>query len=192
MTGPVKTRLIAVIDTETNWNNEVMSIGIVLSDDEKFEPVDYRYYILSPEYLGGGMFSDVLFLKDSSYTKICTREEAMRSILEYFEIYGVDRIFAYNAGFDKGHLHELAEIRWFDIMKIAAYRQFNRFIPSCAPCCRTGKMKSSYGVQSMVRILSGISDYCETHNALVDALDELQIMRLLKLGICVYEENAEI
>lgn len=27
----------AVIDTETNWNNEVMSIGVVIDDDERFD-----------------------------------------------------------------------------------------------------------------------------------------------------------
>ena len=32
----VERKMIAVIDTETNWNNEMMSIGIVLSKEDDF------------------------------------------------------------------------------------------------------------------------------------------------------------
>ena len=30
----------AVIDTETNWNNEVMSIGVVIAEKDTFKKVD--------------------------------------------------------------------------------------------------------------------------------------------------------
>ena len=36
----------AVIDTETNWNDEVMSIGAVVADSETKEKVDSIYYII--------------------------------------------------------------------------------------------------------------------------------------------------
>ncbi len=52
-------------------------------------------------------------------------------------------------------------------------------------------MKCSYGVEAMLRLLTGASAYSETHNALEDAIDELHIMRLLPHGIEIYE-NAEI
>ena len=32
----------AVIDTETNWENEVMSIGIVIAEDGVFEAIDSK------------------------------------------------------------------------------------------------------------------------------------------------------
>ena len=35
----------AVIDTETNWENEVMSAGIVIAEDGTFEPLCYKYII---------------------------------------------------------------------------------------------------------------------------------------------------
>ena len=47
-------------------------------------------------------------------------------------------------------------------------------------------MKRGYGVESMLRMLSGNCTYRETHNALFDALDELEIVRLLGLGIHEY------
>ena len=66
-----------------------------------------------------------------------------------------------------------------DIMRLAAYRQFNPCIPSDAECFSTGRMKRGYGVEPMLRMLSGRRSYYETHNALHDAMDELEIMRLL-------------
>ena len=35
--------MFAVIDTETTYADEVMSIGIVMADEETFRPVDARY-----------------------------------------------------------------------------------------------------------------------------------------------------
>ena len=43
----------AVIDTETNWNDEVMSIGVVVADSETKQKVDSIYYIIDPEYRVG-------------------------------------------------------------------------------------------------------------------------------------------
>ncbi|MBK5245441.1 MAG: hypothetical protein JJE18_10630, partial [Eubacteriaceae bacterium] len=45
----------AVIDTETTWDDAVMSIGIVIADSVTFELVDKRYYILTPFKDHGGM-----------------------------------------------------------------------------------------------------------------------------------------
>lgn len=44
----------AVIDTETNWNDAVMSIGVVVADSETIDSV---YYIITPEYKVGGISS---------------------------------------------------------------------------------------------------------------------------------------
>lgn len=44
-----KMEYIAVIDTETNWNDEVMSIGVVIAN-QKYKMMDSRYYIISPAY----------------------------------------------------------------------------------------------------------------------------------------------
>ena len=64
-------------------------------------------------------------------------------------------------------------------MRLAAYRQSNPKIPADADLCSTGRLKRGYGVESMLRLLSGNHTYHETHNAYFDAMEELQIMRLL-------------
>lgn len=96
------------------------------------------------------------------------------------------RLFAYNASFDKNLLHELAAFSWFDIMRIAAYRQYNDKIPANVECCKTGKMKRDYGVEPMMQLLSGNRKYMEIHNALFDAIDELEIMKLLGKDLSEY------
>lgn len=169
----------AVIDTETNWEDQVMSIGTVIADENTFRPVDAKYHILPQECAVGGMFYDALFLKTPVKPIPCTREEAMADLSGWLSQAGITSLFAYNACFDRNHLPELGHFSWYDIMRIAIYRQHNPKIPTCADCYSTGRMKRGYGVESMLRLLSGNAAYRETHNALFDALDELEIVRLL-------------
>ena len=176
----------AVIDTETNWADQVMSIGTVIADADTFQPVAVKYHILPEECAVGGMFYDALFLDTPVKPILCTREEAMADLSRWLCRYDVTSLFAYNAGFDRNHLPELRYFDWYDIMRFAIYRQHNPKIPACADCYSTGRMKRGYGVESMLRMLSGNCTYRETHNALFDALDELEIVRLLGLGIHEY------
>lgn len=175
----------AVIDTETNWSDRVMSIGTVIADTETMQPLDARYHVLTPEYTVGGMFESTLFLDSPVPPVLCTREEALRELTAWFSQHGIRAVFAYNACFDRNHLPELGHYAWYDIMRLAAYRQHNPCIPADAPCCSTGRLRRGYGVEPMLRMLSG-SAYCETHNAIRDAMDELQIMQLLRIPIADY------
>ena len=170
---------IAVIDTETNWSDKVMSIGTVIADGDTFRVVASKYHVLPSACRSGGMYYDALFLKTPVSPIRCTRREAMADLRSWFAQYGVTSIFAYNANFDHTHLSELKKFRWHDIMRLAAYRQHNPKIPATAELCRTGRLKRGYGVEPMLQMLSGNCSYRETHNALLDALDELEIMRLL-------------
>lgn len=89
------------------------------------------------------------------------------------------KLFAYNASFDKRHLPEYSEYEWYDIMRLAAYRQYNHAIPNSADCYQTGKLKRGYGVEEILKLLTKNRRYSETHNAVLDAEDELKIMQLL-------------
>lgn len=183
--------MFAVIDTETTWSDEVMSIGVVLSDFGGFRLADKRYYILTPYKDHGGMYTAALYVNGIKPDLECSRAAAMRDLRDFLERGGVTEMFAYNALFDYRHLPELQYLRWYDIMKLAAYRQFNPKIPDGAECYRTGRLKSGYGVEAVCRMLSGNARYRELHNALTDAADELEIMRMLGHGAAVYS-NAEI
>lgn len=117
---------------------------------------------------------------------ISCRKQALKEIRQRLDNYGVRKLFAYNASFDKKHLPEYAVYEWYDIMRLAAYRQYNRAIPASADCCKTGKLKSGYSVENILKMLSGNKKYNETHNAALDAEDELHIMQLLGHKISEY------
>ncbi len=168
-----------VIDTETTWDDEVMSIGAVVADSHTMSLVETKYYIIDPEYKHGGMFSYVLKHPKAGKPIICKRSSVMDDLLNCSTRHNVSEVFAYNANFDRCHLPELSGFHWHDIMKLAAYRQYNQAIPDNAPICSTGRLKSGYGVEPILRLLSGNCGYSETHNALLDAIDELKIMTLL-------------
>lgn len=169
----------AVIDTETTWDDEVMSVGIVIADSASFELIDSRYYILTPYKQQGGMYSHALYSNGLKPHAECTRKEAMAETNRFLSRHGIQAMFAYNAAFDCRHLPELHHLHWYDIMKVAAYRQHNPRIPASANCCQTGRLKRDFGVESIYRLLSGDPGYCELHNALTDAIDELAILKLL-------------
>lgn len=180
---------IAVIDTETNWYDRIMSIGIVIADAATYEPLVYKYYVLEKEALRGGMFEAALFLSGLAMEPEITRHDAMTSVSDFLLAHDVCGIFAYNAVFDCGHMPELSSFHWYDIMRLAAYRQYNAVIPPYAECCNTGRLKRGYGVEPMYRLLANNPDYFETHNALYDALDELKIMQMLGHPIDTYEKT---
>ena len=76
--------MFAVIDTETTYADEVMSIGIVMADEETFRPVDARYYIIAPAYQTGGMFSHVLQRTEHCTLpfaqRVCSRRDALEDL----------------------------------------------------------------------------------------------------------------
>lgn len=177
---------IAVIDTETNWHDEVMSVGVAIADQKSFRCVDRRYYIIEPECRVGGYFSGVMYkCQDRPFE--AERDTVLNAVRKYLDGFGVSKIFAYNGKFDVGHLPELADYEWYDIMRLAAYRQYNSAIPASAECCKTGRLKRDYGVEPIMRMLTGNVRYSEVHNAVLDAVDELKIMELLGHEIEAYE-----
>jgi hypothetical protein len=176
----------AVIDTETSWRDQVMSIGTVIADSGSFQLLDARYHVLPEEYAIGGMYENAVFMDTPMPPIQCSRADALRDIKGWLRSHGVTALFAYNACFDRNHLPELCTFAWHDIMRLAAYRQHNPCIPADAPCCATGRMKRGYGVEAMLRILSGNCTYRETHNAIFDAMDELEVMRLLAHPLDAY------
>ena len=203
-----QTDLFAVIDTETNWHDEVMSLGVAIADKTTFKCLETRYYIFEQEARVGGMYSSVLYkcanttasanrngatLGTAQTTTAATspitaaRATAMADLSDYLSSHGITSIYAYNAKFDCGHLPELQDYNWYDIMRIAAYKQFNKSIPDAAPCCKTGRLKSNYGVEPITRMLTGNSRYYEVHNAVADAVDELRIVELLGLPLTAYD-----
>lgn len=174
----------AVIDTETNWDNDVMSIGIVIAEDGQFEAIDSKYIIFDEAARIGGMYTYAMLIKGQN-PELLKKKKAIETIKDFLDSHGVRALFAYNASFDARCLSELNEYYWHDILKLAAYKQHNPSIPASAQCCRTGRLKSGYKVEDIL-CMFGEDDYTELHNALTDAMDELRIMNYLKHSIKNY------
>lgn len=81
----------AVIDTETNWDDEVMSIGVVIADSETKKKIDSIYYIIDPEYRVGGMYSDELWFNKKN-TCVANRKQALKEIKRWLDVYGVQKL----------------------------------------------------------------------------------------------------
>ena len=143
----------AVIDTETNWADQVMSIGTVIADADTFVLITAKYHILPIECEIGGMYESTLFIETPVQPILCTRAEAIADLRAWFGQHEVRSIFAYNACFDRNHLPELRDFDWYDIMRIAAYRQHNPKIPANADCCSTGRLKRGYFIFLLNRTL---------------------------------------
>ena len=85
MTNNEENSYFAVIDTETNWDNEVMSIGIAVADSKSFDLKATKYYILTPECNVGGMFSFVLEMKKIKVDMKNSRKKVISDIIQIFE-----------------------------------------------------------------------------------------------------------
>lgn len=185
----VSTKFV-VIDTETNFDDEVMPIGLVLSDED-YRPIDTRYYVIRPEHQKPSMYGSRLFVQDSPYI-IDSRSVVISRLREWLSSNGVTGIFAYNASFDKKHLPELSDYKWFDIMRIASYKNHNKYITEGMEVTSGGRLVRNYGVECMIRLIDKDGDYEEVHNALIDAEDELWIMNKLERPLSYYAKYAEL
>ena len=185
MTQSLHGARVAVLDTETNWDDEVMSLGIAIAGASSFYLEKVAYYIFPSAARRGGLFEAMLSLYGDRACRL-ERAEGMAALDALLRRYGVRSVFAYNARFDAARLPELGGYQWFDIMRIAAYRQYNPHIPPGADCCVSGRLRRGFGVEPILRMITADDAYRETHNALRDALDELKIMQLLGLPLEAY------
>ncbi|MDW2906243.1 hypothetical protein R7V41_00710 [Mesomycoplasma ovipneumoniae] len=179
---------IAVIDVETNYDNEVFSVGVVIADSADFQWFDKEYWIIENNLKVGGMYARNIwaplpleFREEINVVK--TRQEMIAQLIHFLKSYEVKNWFSYTK-FDFRHLPELHKsFEHNDISIFAKSKQFNKHIPLNAELTKNGDLKSGWNAQNIYRMLTKDQSYIETHNALLDAMDELRIMELLGLDI---------
>lgn len=174
----------AVIDTETNMQDEVISLGLVVADCDTIMPVGKYYFVFHPECCKESIFASSLYIvTDVDVNKFKgLRPDCMVYAKQILDGFKVKDIFAYNARFDRNHLPEMQSYNWYDIIRLSAYKEFNKFITDDHEVHpRSGKLKRGYGVEPIYRLVTGDQSYREKHNGYTDAIDELCIMRSLGL-----------
>lgn len=176
----------AVIDVETNYSNEPMSVGVVISNCN-FEVIDSVYFAITPEIYDGGMFSGQLRFDTIPYIK-STKKRTIEIIQLALAKYGVKYVFAYNSSFDSKCLKELNN-EWCDIVSTVAYKQYNPLLngKNEIPFSNTGRLKK-YSFETVMK-LTVDNNYCETHNALLDAVDELFLMCNTNMDVNCFIKN---
>lgn len=179
---------IVVIDVETNYQNEVFSIGVVIADSTNFKSIDKKYWIIKNNLKVGGMYArNILaplpleFREETIFLE--TRKEMIVYLIKFLKYYEVKNWFSYTK-FDFRHLPELHKsFKHNDISIFAKNKQFNKYIPLNAETSKNGDLKRGWKAEDIYRMLTKDENYFETHNALLDAIDELRIMELLNLDI---------
>lgn len=178
---------IAVIDVETNYQNEVFSVGVVIADSTNFKSIDKKYWIIKNNWIGGMYTRNILaplspkFREETIFLK--TRKEMIVQLIYFLKSNEVKNWFSYTK-FDFRHLPELHKsFKHNDISIFAKNKQFNKYIPLNAETSKNGDLKRGWKAEDIYRMLTKDENYFETHNALLDAMDELRIMELLNLDI---------
>lgn len=178
----------AIIDTETTYMERLMSIGVIIVDKETFR-IKGRYYgIVDQKYRDHGYYDQALYIISPTHTG--SEYTILSNIGEILVKEGIQTICSYNAAFDKKHLPGFSHFEWVDIMKTAAYVQYNPLIPENMEKCGTGRLKTGYGVEGIMQIIKG-KNYTETHNALCDAVDELTIMKAISTDLDTFIINSD-
>ncbi|MDW2891377.1 AAA family ATPase [Mesomycoplasma ovipneumoniae] len=179
---------IAVIDVETNYDSEIFSVGVVIADSTNFKLIAKKYWIIENNLKVGGKYaSNVWFPLPFEFKEetivVQTREKMIVHLINFLKYYEVKNWFSYTK-YDFWHLPELHEsFEYNDISIVAKNKQFNKYIPLNAETTKNGDLKRGWKVENIYRMVTKNENYLETHNALLDAIDELRIMELLNLDI---------
>lgn len=167
-----------------------MTVGAVVANED-FEIQDMIYLMSFGAYMQGGLYKDRVYKTSLCPNKMHTNE-MIAQIRDFYDKNNCEMVFAYNASFDKKLITSLPQDQWYDILKIAAYKQFNPYLPEDEEYCGTGRLKKDYNAERLYKLLSGNAGYKEMHNAFQDACDELAIMRMMKVPLDVYKQNARV
>lgn len=172
----------AVVDTEANFQNELMSVGMLIVQKKDLAVKEEYYAMITPACNKAAMYSSSLKYQSEvgeHWNQLITNEKAaMRAILKVLQERHIRVVFAFSAGFDQKMLPVLHDFIWCDIMDIALYKQHNSRLPVKASFYGTGRLKRGGSVEGLLRMMDN-PRYQETHNALQDAKDELRIMELI-------------
>nr|WP_233750257.1 AAA family ATPase [Mycoplasmopsis agalactiae] len=105
---------IAVIDVETNFFNEVVSIGVAIADKNNFKLVDQNYWLIGEREQSPSMYSNAYHIPElekygiKDYV-VDTYDEAIEKLIEFLDYYNISDWFSYTK-FDHRYLPELHDL----------------------------------------------------------------------------------
>lgn len=202
---PEISNCVAVIDVETTWRDEVMSIGAVIVDtQDKYRILEIAYWLVTPFCYQPAMFSraiDLSMVKERSFfykkgnrvldsvtEKEDSFEKCIAGLQALLDCHDVSSCFAYNGHFDKRHLLDIDGVAWFDLVVPFTSYDLNPYIssqkipPENLGVGKAGlRLVKEYSFFNIMRYIPGCKRYYETHNGCVDAFEEAMAMQMMKL-----------
>lgn len=165
---------VAVLRTMTNSEGSLCAVGVVITNTADWRPIAEYRYVIAPEAETADQ--DVLFLpveKDCICTS-CRSEHLLFRLKQMLSEEKVQYIVSY--GSSARFFLPGIDLPWLDIQNVSAYRKYNPFIPKKAKLYRNGRMKSGYGMEAMMRIVTGDKSYIRTGNPVRDCEADLCIL----------------
>jgi hypothetical protein len=182
----INLQTIAIIDTKTNYIDNAISVGVAIVNTNNWQLQQAQYYLISPELINNHQYDNlnIAHVYKSYFGQLSDVENHIRKLLSD---YNVTNIYAYNATFVFQSLPGLQLYFWYDIMKIAAYKQYNKYLPQNIEYLENGRIKYGYGIKNIMEYLTQ-TYFFYTNHALYDVLDEIRIMKMLELNIEEYNQ----
>ena len=109
-------------------------------------------------------------------------ENHIRKLLNKYKI---TNIYTYNGIFIFKKLPGLKQYHWYDIIKVAAYKQYNYKLLDNLPFREDGRLLCNCSIKEIMQILTKTYFYYTDH-ALYDTFDIARIMSLINLPIEQY------
>ena len=175
---------VAIIDTKTNYLGNAISIGVAIVNAQ-FEIQQAQYYLIPEELMNEHASKDdydIVHVYKTYYGRLFDCQNHIRTILNQ---YNITNIYAYNAFYVKQTLPEMNNYNWFDVARIATYKQYNHKIPINTKCDENGQLLR-YTLSNVMELMTN-GYYRYVNHALYNALDIIQLMKYIGLSIDKYE-----
>lgn len=178
--------IIAIIDAKLNFIDEIISIGIAIVDAKTFEIKTAEYFLVPEELIIDGFNNGNITIAHTYQTYFGAHKDIENHIRKLLNQYNITNIYTFNGKFIYSKLTGLQKYHWYDIMKVAAYKQYNYKLPDNLMFNDQGRLLYKCNIKDLMEILTKTYFYYTNH-ALYDVLDETKMMKLLDLNINVYD-----
>ena len=177
--------VIAIIDAKLNFIDEIISIGIAIVDAKTFKVKTAEYFLVPEELIIDGFNNDNITIAHTYQTYFGAHKDIENHIRKLLNQYNITNIYTFNGKFIYRKLAGLQKYHWYDIIKVAAYKQYNYKLPDNLMFNDQGRLLYKCNIKDLMEILTKTYFYYTNH-ALYDTLDIARMMSLIDLPIEQY------
>ena len=177
---------IAILDAKTNFIDNIISIGVSIVNAKTFEVKTAEYFLIPEELIVDGLNNNNVNIHHIYKTYFGAQKDVENHIRKLLNQYGITNIYTFNGKFIYKQLTGLQNYHWYDIIKVAAHKQYNYKLPDNLMFNDQGRLLYKCNIKDLMEILTKTYFYYTNH-ALYDTLDIARIMKIVDLNINVYD-----